>query len=83
MGVEMGVGATMLSHFSQRYPKIAAVRPEHSHLGILAFDLMVVRFNSLQWIPYLMPAAGALFEDPEKQDEPTQEEPSPKRMKAK
>jgi hypothetical protein len=62
----MGAECTLLTHFSQRYPKLPSMTDGSSSssssrpLGI-AFDLMSVRFNQLTLLPILYPALRCLF----------------------
>lgn len=62
MGLAMGADAVLLTHFSQRYPKIAEIRPEHMDRAVVAFDLMQLSFRRLHSVTALMPALAKLFD---------------------
>lgn len=54
---------TLLTHFSQRYPKIPVIDESFSgHVGV-AFDLMTVRLQDLPRLPLLVPAVKLLFDE--------------------
>ena len=68
---------TILTHFSQRYPKISstksnegneddsgAVVPPH----VLAFDMMSINLNDMPWLPLSLPALQCLFPAVEKKE---------------
>ena len=68
---------TILTHFSQRYPKISstksnegneddggAVVPPH----VLAFDMMSINLNDMSWLPLSLPALQCLFPAVEKKE---------------
>eukprot|EP00944_MAST-04C_sp_MAST-4C-sp1_P006382 g6382.t1 len=70
---------TILTHFSQRYPKIATIASAESKLGMetecnigvessfeipkysLAFDMMSVTLNDMNWLPSILPALQCIF----------------------
>lgn len=55
---------TMLTHFSQRYPKIPVIDETFSGRVGVAFDLMTVRLSDIPRLPLITPAVKMLFEDP-------------------
>lgn len=70
---------TVLTHFSQRYPRMpagfpASARPWRKR-PLLAVDGAVIRFDLLPVLPALMPAVAAALEDVE-QGEDGEEEPT-------
>jgi ribonuclease Z len=69
---QMGARATILTHFSQRYPTIPAAVIEHVRdINVsLAFDLMSARRSDLELLPSLVAdLAQALQEEQDEQDE--------------
>ena len=76
-GVAAGVYRTLLTHFSQRYPKVPVIDENfEGHVGI-AFDLMTVRLTDLPRLPVLVPAVKVLFEEEEEEESPEDAEPEP------
>lgn len=65
VGLKMGASRILLTHFSQRYPKIPNYSAHFSARTCLAFDLMVVRFTQLAWLPALTPAFSWIFSEEE------------------
>ena len=63
VGVAMRARRILLTHFSQRYPKIPSYSDSFSSRTCLAFDLMCVRFRALAWLPALTPAFSWLFSE--------------------
>jgi len=62
-GVASGAYRTLLTHFSQRYPKVPLIDENFvDHVGI-AFDLMTVRLVDLPRLPGLVPAFKMLFDE--------------------
>lgn len=62
-GVAAGAYRTVLTHFSQRYPKVPLIDDNFvDHVGI-AFDLMSIRYQDLDRLPSLVPAIKAMFEE--------------------
>ena len=82
---------TILTHFSQRYPKIATISSEYgtsaepklgieteSNIGIessfeipkycLAFDMMSVNLNDMNWLPSILPALQCIFPSEESKE---------------
>jgi ribonuclease Z len=64
-GRAAGAFRTLLTHFSQRYPKVPML--DDSGIGdggaAVAFDLMSVRLSDLGHLPALLPPLRALFND--------------------
>jgi len=62
-GIDAQAYRTILTHFSQRYPKIPI--PDDSYTGRtgIAFDLMTVNFADLPVIPSLVSPLRLVFED--------------------
>lgn len=65
---QMGAWRTILTHFSQRYPKIprlddAIVARLHRDRAAFAFDLMSVDFTRLEELPDVVPALRDSFPD--------------------
>ena len=63
----------MLTHLSQRYPRLPTGLPAHAtpwrRRPLLAFDGTCVRFDQLPLLPALMPAVAAALEELEAVDE--------------
>ena len=65
--IEMGEGAgvyrIILTHFSQRYPKIPVVEDAqmHNNTACIAFDLMSINMADLPLLPHLLPYLKLLF----------------------
>lgn len=68
-GARMGAYRTLLTHFSQRYPKLPggldAGAPRWRARPLLAFDGMVVPLALLPELPALMPLVAAALGDGE------------------
>jgi ribonuclease Z len=62
-GVAAGVYRTILTHFSQRYPKIPVFDDSYTSRTCIAFDMMSVNFADLPLLPSLLPALKALFKE--------------------
>ena len=62
VGERMGAWRVMLTHFSQRYPKLADVRSSALEHATIAFDMMSVPFPLLHAMPRLTPALLCLFD---------------------
>eukprot|EP00736_Rhodelphis_marinus_P008172 Rmarinus@m.29569 len=63
-GAEMGAYRTILTHFSQRYPKIPKIDDSYSSSTAIAFDWLTVDFaRDLRRLPSLLPAISRLFPD--------------------
>lgn len=63
VGKQMGAWRVLLTHFSQRYPKLADVRQLPTAGAVLAFDLMSIPLRLLPGLPQLTPALLCLFAD--------------------
>ncbi|KAJ0007264.1 hypothetical protein Pint_29693 [Pistacia integerrima] len=63
--IEVGSGAyrIVLTHFSQRYPKIPVVDEAHTHKTCIAFDLMSINLVDLPVLPKVLPYFKLLFKD--------------------
>ncbi|KAF7843377.1 tRNase Z TRZ3, mitochondrial-like [Senna tora] len=63
--MEMGDSAkayrTILTHFSQRYPKIPVLDETHMHNTCVAFDLMSINIADLPLLPKVLPYLKLLF----------------------
>ncbi len=62
-GVAAGVYRTILTHFSQRYPKIPIFDDSYTSQTCIAFDMMSVNLADLPLLPSLLPALKALFKE--------------------
>ena len=58
----------ILTHFSQRYPKVPVFDACFSEQTAIAFDLMRVAFNQLQQLPLLTGAYQQLFPVPPEEE---------------
>ncbi len=67
----MGTERIILTHFSQRYPKVPVFDACFSEQTSIAFDLMRVAFNQLQQLPLLTGAYQELFPVPAEDDDET------------
>ena len=64
VGAKAGAYRTLLTHFSQRYPKIPDLRGSYmDERTCIAFDMMHVDFLDLPKLPLLMTPLSALFRD--------------------
>ena len=64
VGDSAGVYRIILTHFSQRYPKIPVFDDEaHGHNTCIAFDLMSVNLADLPLLPKVVPFVKLLFRD--------------------
>jgi ribonuclease Z len=64
-GIDARVYRTILTHFSQRYPKIPVFDGSYTERTSVAFDLMSVDFANLPALPKLLPAVRSLFDGDE------------------
>lgn len=62
-GVSAGVYRIILTHFSQRYPKIPVFDDSYTDRTCIAFDMMSVNLADLPLLPKLLPALKMLFKD--------------------
>ncbi|KGN45397.1 tRNase Z TRZ3, mitochondrial [Cucumis sativus] len=63
IGNSAGAYRIILTHFSQRYPKIPVVDEKHMHKTCIAFDLMSVNVADLSVLPKVLPYLTLLFRD--------------------
>ncbi|KAJ6845469.1 uncharacterized protein M6B38_287100 [Iris pallida] len=61
VGVSAGAYRIILTHFSQRYPKIPVFDETHMHNTCIAFDLMSVNAADLPVLPKVLPHLKVLF----------------------
>lgn len=61
IGNSAGAYRIILTHFSQRYPKIPVVDERHMHKTCIAFDLMSVNVADLLVLPKVLPYLKLLF----------------------
>lgn len=61
VGNSAGVYRIILTHFSQRYPKIPVFDETHMHKTCIAFDLMSVNLADLPVLPKVLPYLRILF----------------------
>lgn len=63
--IEMGNSANayriILTHFSQRYPKIPVLDETHMHKTCVAFDMMSINIADLPVLPKVLPYLKLLF----------------------
>ncbi|KAI8576219.1 hypothetical protein K450DRAFT_214494 [Umbelopsis ramanniana AG] len=67
IGQEMNAKYTLLTHFSQRYPKIPVFTDAHNQVGI-SFDMMRVKIRDLPTLPKYVKALQTLYKDTEKEE---------------
>lgn len=63
VGDSAGVYRIILTHFSQRYPKIPVFDETHMHKTCIAFDLMSVNLADLPVLPRILPYLRILFKN--------------------
>ncbi|XP_073139799.1 tRNAse Z TRZ4, mitochondrial-like isoform X2 [Henckelia pumila] len=63
VGDSAGAYRIILTHFSQRYPKIPVFNEDHMHKTCIAFDLMSVNLADLHVLPRVLPYLKLLFRD--------------------
>ncbi|WOL12430.1 hypothetical protein Cni_G21197 [Canna indica] len=61
VGTSAGAYRTILTHFSQRYPKIPVFNAADMQKTCIAFDLMTVNLADLQMLPEFLPYLKVLF----------------------
>lgn len=61
VGNSAGVYRNVLTHFSQRYPKIPVVDETHMHKTCIAFDMMSINAADLPVLPRVLPYLKLLF----------------------
>lgn len=73
-GMDMGAKALMLTHFSQRYPKLPVIAKEgHGKQRMkvaLAFDMMRMRVGHIGRFEKFIPALRQLYKDEGDEDDP-------------
>ncbi|BFI40606.1 ribonuclease Z [Marchantia polymorpha subsp. ruderalis] len=62
-GITAGAYRTVLTHFSQRYPKIPVFNESYNDRTCIAFDMMSANLADLPLLPKLLPALKLLFKD--------------------
>eukprot|EP00850_Spirogloea_muscicola_P006326 SM000030S11335 [mRNA] locus=s30:209714:214717:+ [translate_table: standard] len=62
-GVRSGAFRTILTHFSQRYPKVPVFDDSWTARTCVAFDLMSANLADLDRLPQILPALKLLFKD--------------------
>ncbi|CAL1378215.1 unnamed protein product [Linum trigynum] len=75
VGDSAGAYRLILTHFSQRYPKIPVFDDAHMHKTCIAFDLMSVNLADLPVLPNVLPYLKLLFKDEMAVDELDEEVP--------
>ena len=65
---DMNVFRVILTHFSQRYPKIPPMPETLKTKAVLAFDYMTVTFRDLLWTPALIPLLSEVLPKDEDDD---------------
>ncbi|KAM3246051.1 tRNase Z TRZ3, mitochondrial isoform X1 [Capsicum annuum] len=63
VGDSAGAYRIILTHFSQRYPKIPVFDEAHMHKTSIAFDMMSVNLADLPMLPRVLPYLKLLFRD--------------------
>lgn len=63
MGDSAGAYRIILTHFSQRYPKIPVFDESHMHKTCIAFDMMSVNLADVHVLPRVLPYLKLLFRD--------------------
>ncbi|OMO66621.1 zinc phosphodiesterase ELAC protein 2-like protein [Corchorus olitorius] len=61
VGNSAGVYRIILTHFSQRYPKIPVFDEAHMHKTCIAFDMMSINIADLPVLPKVLPYLKLLF----------------------
>lgn len=61
VGASAGVYRIVLTHFSQRYPKIPVFDEAYMHKTCIAFDLMSINIADLPVLPRVLPYLKMLF----------------------
>src|ERR1044072_5130334 len=60
--IRMNAHSLLLTHFSQRYPKVPVFTDDHGRVGI-SFDLMQVSIGELYKLPKFVKALKVLYAD--------------------
>jgi ribonuclease Z len=61
VGLAMNVFRIILTHFSQRYPKLPSLPQKASSKVIVALDSLSISFDQLKWAPKSVPVLQCLF----------------------
>lgn len=61
VGEAAGVYRIILTHFSQRYPKIPVFEDVHMHNTCIGFDMMSINMADLPVLPKVLPHLKLLF----------------------
>ena len=61
VGNSAGAYCIILTHFSQRYPKIPVFDETHMHKTCIAFDMMSINIADLPVLPKVLPYLKLLF----------------------
>ena len=61
VGEAAGVYRIILTHFSQRYPKIPVFEDAHMHNTCVGFDMMSINMADLPVLPKVLPYLKLLF----------------------
>jgi len=76
VGINMKAEHILLTHFSQRYPKIPTIDKilhEEITAPAIAFDLMSVTDKQLKLLPLMLDTLRLFFSELEKDEEPEEE----------
>lgn len=60
-GMDANVYRIILTHFSQRYPKIPVIDEKYTDRTCIAFDMMTVNLADLPQLPLVLPYFRKLF----------------------
>lgn len=63
VGDSAGAYRIILTHFSQRYPKIPIFDETHMHKTCIAFDMMSINIADLPVLPKVLPYLKLLFKN--------------------
>jgi len=67
VGRNMKARKVLLTHFSQRYPKIPIVKDENANVAV-AFDLMSLNLNQMEYAHKLLPILQTMFSNKSEDD---------------
>jgi ribonuclease Z len=59
----MGAWRILLTHFSQRYPKVPLLEGEFGSRSMIAFDLMRINIKHMSELPNMLFSIRKLFAD--------------------
>lgn len=68
----MNAKYTLLTHFSQRYPKIPALSADQTNV-CYSFDMMTVKMKQLPLLPKFTEAIQLIFKDAEEEEKDVEE----------